>query len=321
MHSLLSRGGAEPLDLSDAQLLISEGTFDEYFDVAFMTLLVYHTFISMNKEVCEFRVSISFSSLSISGQVKYFWLNPRSSVSLVFFLNRFLGLLASVSTLVCKVTAWIFLISNSAIFILIDYILAIRVIAIYDQDRRLNICLKTLLGIEAVAGLSLLIYSELRQQPTAAQIPGLTPVCAVFSDPPLAVVIISALAPLLYGLILLILALYKAAEYWRLSARFTDFRLVRVVVQDQVLYYGAVIFICVLKIVNLPLTDSSPLVSEILYVASNTIFLCVLGGQLLVNLKEEGENGVSDGTSRTISEIEFSFQGTYFEFNFVISEE
>ena len=41
-----------------------------------------------------------------------------------------------------------------------------------------------------------------------------------------------------YGMILLCIALYKAAAYWKLSSGFKDFHLVRVLVQDQVIYFG-----------------------------------------------------------------------------------
>ena len=41
-----------------------------------------------------------------------------------------------------------------------------------------------------------------------------------------------------YGTILLVLALYKAAEYWQLSSGFKGFHLVLVLIRDQVLYFG-----------------------------------------------------------------------------------
>ena len=41
----------------------------------------------------------------------------------------------------------------------------------------------------------------------------------------------------IFGLLLLILAIYKATEYWKTSTGFNGFHLVRVIVQDQLLYY------------------------------------------------------------------------------------
>lgn len=42
---------------------------------------------------------------------------------------------------------------------------------------------------------------------------------------------------MVYGIILMGLALYKAAEYWRMSAGFKGFALVKVLIKDQVLYF------------------------------------------------------------------------------------
>ena len=43
--------------------------------------------------------------------------------------------------------------------------------------------------------------------------------------------------PLAYGALLLILALYKAREFWKLNG-FSGSRLVRVLIRDQALYYA-----------------------------------------------------------------------------------
>ena len=40
----------------------------------------------------------------------------------------------------------------------------------------------------------------------------------------------------------MILALYKAAEYWKLSAGLKGFTLVRVLVEDQILYFVLYVF-------------------------------------------------------------------------------
>ena len=44
--------------------------------------------------------------------------------------------------------------------------------------------------------------------------------------------------PMAYGFGLLCLMLYKAIEFWKLSARFNGLSLVRILIQDQVLYYA-----------------------------------------------------------------------------------
>ena len=44
--------------------------------------------------------------------------------------------------------------------------------------------------------------------------------------------------PLMYGMILMVLALYKAKEYWRASFGLHGFTLVKILILDQILYYA-----------------------------------------------------------------------------------
>ena len=43
---------------------------------------------------------------------------------------------------------------------------------------------------------------------------------------------------MIYAVILMILALYKASEYWRLSKKFKGFALIKVLIRDQLLYFS-----------------------------------------------------------------------------------
>ncbi|OCB85046.1 hypothetical protein A7U60_g8003 [Sanghuangporus baumii] len=117
-----------------------------------------------------------------------------------------------------------------------------------------------------------------------------------------------------YGLILLglALALYKAAEYWKLSSGFKGFHLVRVLVQDQVIYFGFVIFCSGCRIVDISINEISPFAGDVLSAVGSPTLLCILGGQLLINLKEAGERGANGGTNYTpesVSEIDFGANG------------
>lgn len=42
---------------------------------------------------------------------------------------------------------------------------------------------------------------------------------------------------MVYGIILMALALFKAAEFWRMSAGFKGFNLVKVLIEDQAIYF------------------------------------------------------------------------------------
>ena len=43
--------------------------------------------------------------------------------------------------------------------------------------------------------------------------------------------------PMVHGTILMVLALYKAAEYWKISAGFKGFTLVKILIRDQAIYF------------------------------------------------------------------------------------
>lgn len=43
---------------------------------------------------------------------------------------------------------------------------------------------------------------------------------------------------MVYGVILMALAIYKAAEFWRLSGGFKGFNLVKVLIVDQAIYFA-----------------------------------------------------------------------------------
>ncbi|KAI5117640.1 hypothetical protein M0805_008446 [Coniferiporia weirii] len=235
--------------------------------------------------------------IQLNIQVKYFWANPRNFVSSIYFLNRYLEVFSSIAV-----------IPHFATILLIDYILLIRVVALFHGDKKIDTFLKVLYGLNAGSGLGLLIYGEVYQEiVVGGLVYGLT-TCASDRVASRLVLIISWTIPLIYGVILMALALYKAAEHWRVSGNFSGFNLVKILVQDQAIYFLMVIFSCVGKIIGgvIPL-DSS--MSVILGALSGPFILCVLGSRLLVHLKEAGEKGLNGGTSyraRTMSDIEFS---------------
>ncbi|OCB90508.1 hypothetical protein A7U60_g2242 [Sanghuangporus baumii] len=246
---------AEP---SIVPLLFSEIVFRQYFHVALVTILVYQSLIMLDKEI------------------KYFWSNPRSSVSWIYFANHYAGLLGAICNIADVVT-----------IVLIDYILLIRVLALYHNNTKLSVCLKLMLPF----------LSALRMESRFARL----------SDSGVTLYILSWIIPITFGLILLILALYKAAEHWRASSGLRGLELVRVVIRDQFLYYGFVIFCCVLKIVTVAVEN--PIASVLLVAVGSPTLLCILGGQLLINLKEAGERGANGGTNYTpksVSSMEFA---------------
>ncbi|THH02981.1 hypothetical protein EW145_g6637 [Phellinidium pouzarii] len=191
--------------------------------------------------------------------------------------------------------------------ILIDYILLMRVVALFSGSKKVAVFLRILLALDAASGVGLLIYANVFEEVSVGGLPNGFTLCGKNNNPPLWVNVSWAI-PLLYGLILMILALYKAAEYWKMSAGFRGFELVKVLIRDQVVYFFLVIFCCVARIIA-GTTELSSLSSYALSILGSPGFLCVLGSRLLVDLKEAGEKGLNGGISyraESVSDIEFS---------------
>ncbi|KAH8106469.1 hypothetical protein DFH11DRAFT_1830614 [Phellopilus nigrolimitatus] len=93
MHSI--RSDFEPVDPSRVPLYTSEIDITLYTQVAILTILVYDTVTTMDKEI------------------KYFWdqayayllcgmkSSPRKFVSLIYFTNRYIGILGAFSGVMC----------------------------------------------------------------------------------------------------------------------------------------------------------------------------------------------------------------------------
>ncbi|EJD03424.1 uncharacterized protein FOMMEDRAFT_20521 [Fomitiporia mediterranea MF3/22] len=94
------------------------------FGVAVLTVLVYHALTTMDKEV------------------KYFWSNPCSSTSLIYFSNRYIGVVGSTSTMLyyrdnqdslrCRATLWASQICSLSAILFVDCpITILMIIAAY----------------------------------------------------------------------------------------------------------------------------------------------------------------------------------------------
>ncbi|KAH8104861.1 hypothetical protein DFH11DRAFT_1760243 [Phellopilus nigrolimitatus] len=294
MHSI--RSDVEPVDSSLVPLFISEIDISRYTQVSILALLVYNTVITMDKEV------------------KYFWAytylprgmksSPRSFVSLIYFavndINRYIGIFGALSNIVGLSFFWIPSLAN---------ILLMRVLALYQQDKRLAACLRALFGLEAAFMLGLLIHNNIYEEIVVGELAKGVTICSENRDPPKVWGALSWAAPMLYGTILMVLALYKAAKNWRETAGFSQFTLVKVLIQDQAIYFIMVIFVSVMEIMANQLFITNVLLSDLLGILGSPSLLCVLGSHLLVHLKEAGERSANGGTSdrmKTMSSIAFS---------------
>ncbi|KAL5514177.1 hypothetical protein ACEPAG_2265 [Sanghuangporus baumii] len=272
-NSFQIRSDPEPVDTSLIELFVSVTMTGKYFAVALLSVLVYHAFLTLDKEV------------------KYFWPKSdlRSSASVAFFSNRFIGILGAACT--------------------VADILLLRVSALYHENKKLFAWLLLLLGLDGAIGLAILIYDNIYVGVAAGTLSEGMTVCGLDRASPRGLSIFSWTIPIAYGLILLGFALYKAAEYWRLSSGFKGLHLIRVLIEDQVMYFAFVIFCCVLRIIFLSIRTVNIYVSSVLGAIGSPTLLCVLGGQLLINLKEAGERGANGGanyTPESMSGMEFA---------------
>ncbi|KAH8106551.1 hypothetical protein DFH11DRAFT_1549884 [Phellopilus nigrolimitatus] len=253
--------------------------------LAMLTLLVYNTVITMEKEI------------------KYFW-------------NCYIGSFGAISIIVSNETLCkhpdttfhsllIILKGHNFIWIqVLTNILLMCVLALYHQDNRLAAFLRTLFGLGAAFSLTMVIYDTIYEEIIVEELAEGVTFCGANRATPKVWSSLIWAPPILYELILMVLALYKAAEHWRETAGFIQFTLVKVLIQDQAIY-----FIIVMHIVSDQLSITNVLLAHLLNVLGSPSLLCVLGSHLLVHLKEAGERGANGGTSyrmKTMSGIEFS---------------
>ena len=125
------------------------------------------------------------------------------------------------------------------------------------------------------------------------------------------------------------LALYKAAAIWKENKGLANLELVKILVQDQVVYFLAwvylfearslllndallhrVILVSVFRIIAGTTIDENLVLIIILSMVGSPAFLSVLGTRLLFNMKEAGVKGLNQGTScntrSTMSDIRFT---------------
>ena len=138
--------------------------------------------------------------------------------------------------------------------------------------------------------------------------------------------------PLAYGSFLLVLALFKAREFWKLRG-YNGSQLVLVLIEDQALYYLlygpslncrpllimflSTIVVSTLAILNNTLDSATLIVDTTLDSLGSTTLLCILGSRMFFNVKEAAEHEVNVGTnwsSYSHSAIQFEGGKTHIPF-------
>ncbi|KAI5117205.1 hypothetical protein M0805_005175 [Coniferiporia weirii] len=279
----------EPLDLS---YIVSLNRNVTCLQIAIATILCYDTITTFDKEV------------------KYFWSSPRKTSSIVYFLNRYIAIFAILTNMISKLSSWAGFIGGWINIVLLDYILLLRVLALWSGAKKLAVFLKAFFAMQSAFMLGIGIYNNELEGTTVGSEKGFAFCFGKDGSPPLYESLYWA-APLAFELLLMILALYKAAEFWRETAGFDGFSLVNMLIQDQALYF---VFVMICGIMNVALVwvaqhgFPSAAIDIVEAVLTSTSVLCILGCRLLVHLHEAGERGDNEGTSyriRTISSVKF----------------
>ncbi|EJC99847.1 uncharacterized protein FOMMEDRAFT_170378 [Fomitiporia mediterranea MF3/22] len=266
----------------------------EYLQVIVTCLLVYDILITLDKEA------------------KYFWKRSMNSVHIIFFANRYIGLVTAILGLatftfhvnhaMCTTIAWVCGLGDWIIIMSIDYILILRVLALYMHNRALSYILKSIFILESAATLAAVIAKNVYAELAIGILDDKHTLCGDFR-------ILPKSLPMINGLLLMFLALYKASQYWRDSASIKGLGLVKVLILDQAIYFLLTIFSLLSLIISSQYLGPNPVVGLVLSELGSPILLCILGSRLLFNLKEAGERGQNMGTSYkvpTLSDIEFS---------------
>ncbi|KAL5524850.1 hypothetical protein ACEPAF_9996 [Sanghuangporus sanghuang] len=258
VHSrdLLSRGEPTPVDPTQVPLWISGVTVSQYFQVATVSVLGYDLAISIDKEA------------------KYFWRIPRKAVDFVYFANRFVGIFGTVAFLYGHFATWTRSIAQWITIALIDYILMIRVLALYCRAKSISICLNILFVMSASSKLGIIIYGLHSQQNAVFSLGNYGTVCGVNKTPS-----------------------------WKLGM--FDWLI------PMVLYFMLIILCSMFAILGFKLVIPNVILADILSSLGNPSFLSLLGSRMLINLKEAGERGQNEGTnykipSMTLSDIDFA---------------
>ncbi|KAI5116271.1 hypothetical protein M0805_002617 [Coniferiporia weirii] len=255
--------------------------------VSATTLLAYDIVITMDKEV------------------KYFWKTPFTPISFLYFLNRYLGLLEALLDIRCDFLTWFYDISGWIGILAIDVILLIRVIALYERSQKLTVCLSSLFVAEAAVMLWFTVRIRLDIGigiSIGKLLSGIGDVtgCGVTLDIPQLMAVLYWIPPTVFELILLVLSVRKGTEFWGVTAGLKGFKLMHVLIRDQIVYF-ALVLACGVANVILIYVDKGVMTAGAIF--TNATAPCILGSRILINLREAaGRDVYASGRSRSGSE-------------------
>ncbi|EJD00669.1 uncharacterized protein FOMMEDRAFT_159435 [Fomitiporia mediterranea MF3/22] len=118
---------------------------------------------------------------------------------------------------------------------------------------------------------------------------------------------------MVYELVIMGITLRRAISFWRLSAGFRGFPLMRVIITDQVFYFALIVAYCVLNMLEGTLTTFNSVAQAFVAFGGSESFLCILGSHMLFNMKDAARHGDYDASTggivtRTVSNVQFEMK-------------
>ncbi|KAL5498245.1 hypothetical protein ACEPAH_2385 [Sanghuangporus vaninii] len=256
---------------------------------------------------CSFGVTVLLVYdiiVTMDEEVEYFWGSRLSLIHLIFFMMRYTAVIRNIAS----TYYW-------AIIACIDYILYLRVRALYSFETRYRsvvLGLQTLYFINVSVGVGSLVASLLKTGAFIHVISENMRYCD-YTSGSLQVSLRSIFwsAPLAYDSILLVLALYRAAHI-RKSLGYRGLKLVKVLIIDQGLYFVSVIVCSIANIVtNVGPLQNLPAFLFAFQVIGGAGLLSLLGSRMLIRLKQVAgrTTEASFGLSSDVSDPEFRTYG------------
>ncbi|KAI5116371.1 hypothetical protein M0805_008684, partial [Coniferiporia weirii] len=194
--------------------------------------------------------------------------------------------------------------------LVIDAILLIRVIALYERSTKLTVCLSFLFVAEASVMLWCSARIQLSAGMTVVKI-GDTTECRIGTDVPQLMSVLYWIPPTVFELALLVLSVRKGAEFWRERAGLKGFsRLMHVLLRDQVVYF-ILVLACGVASVILTYVKVGVVGVGTSFKFTNATALCILGSRILINLKEAAVQNVyasvdQSGSGTVLSDVRFT---------------
>ncbi|OCB87149.1 hypothetical protein A7U60_g5663 [Sanghuangporus baumii] len=335
---LSARSSIEAIDPSEVPLWVSEQTLNQYFQMAILALLVYDALITTDKEAkyfwkvpqreVDFVYYMNRYIMIFGSAARLLWNSYSANVQLCKFTSKAMTIIFALIHASGSFSQWASDIASADMIdspeqvthcsldwitiTSIDYILIIRVLALYSQNRALSICLKLLLALEASFKIALINYLDVTEHIAIGGLAEGVTVCTLDTIPPWQWGMIDWMIPVGYGVVLMGLALYKASAYWKESAGFRGLTLAKVLFPHQIAERLVSVISCsVVAVLSFKLQIENQVLSNILSSLGNPALLSLLGTRMLFNLKEAGERGQNEGTSYrvqsgTVSEINFA---------------